>query len=133
MVEELVDGAMVAADAAAAAVAADLEAARRKQLAERKRQRKRERDRCFHKKRTNKRKNMRRSEWRKARTQTRAQMAPVLSQLLHLGRSRQACRPTWWSQVRTIRRASCSQKHSIALDQCCEPYTCICRYICANN
>ena len=44
MVEELVGGAMVAADAAAAAVAADLEAARRKQLAERKRQRKRERD-----------------------------------------------------------------------------------------
>jgi hypothetical protein len=33
---------------------------------------------------------MRRSAWRKARTQTRAQMAPVLSQLLHLSHSRQA-------------------------------------------
>ena len=90
VVQELISGAMAAADAAAAAaVAADSEAVRRKEWAERKRQRKRHRDRGFHNKRTNKRKNLRRSEGRKARARTRAQMAPVLSQLSHLSRSRE--------------------------------------------
>ena len=86
--QELISGAMAAADAAAAAaVAADLEAEER---AEHKKQRKRHRDRGSHNKRTNKRKNLRRSEGRKARARTRTQMAPVLSQLSQLGRSRQA-------------------------------------------
>ena len=81
MVQEVISGAMAAADAVAvAAVAADSEAARRKERAEHKRQRKRHRDRGSH----NKRKNLRRSEGRKARARTRAQMGPVLSQLSHL-------------------------------------------------
>ena len=89
--QELLSGAMAAADAAAAAaVVADSEAARRKERAEHKRQRKRHRDRGSHNKRTNKRKNLRRSEGRKGRARTRVQMAPVLSQLLHRSpRSRQ--------------------------------------------
>ena len=85
----LSSGVMAAANAAAA-VAADSEAARQKEREEHKKQRKRHRDRDSHNKRTNKRKNLRRSEGRKARARTRAQMAPVLSQLLHLSRSRQA-------------------------------------------
>jgi Ni/Co efflux regulator RcnB len=92
-VQELLSGAMAAADAAAAAaVVADSEAARRKERAEHKRQRKRHRDRGSHNKRTNKRKNLRRSEGRKGRARTRVQMAPVLSQLVHLSRSRQVSR-----------------------------------------
>ena len=85
----LSSGVMAAANAAAA-VAADSEAARQKEREEHKKQRKRHRDRDSHNKRTNKRKNLRRSEGRKARARTRAQKAPVLSQLLHLSRSRQA-------------------------------------------
>ena len=65
--------------------AAALEAARRKEREEHKKQRKHHRDRGSN----NKRKNLHRSEGRKVRAQTRAQMAPVLSQLLHLCRSRQ--------------------------------------------
>ena len=101
VVQELISGAMAAADAAAAAaVAADSEAARRKERAEHKRQRKRHRDRGSHNKRTNKRKNLRRSEGRKARARTRTQMAPVLSQLSQLGRSRQAVEPRLSKQAR---------------------------------
>ena len=88
-------------DAAAAAVAADSEAARRKERAEHKRQRKRHRDRGSHNKRTNQRKNLRRSEGRKARARTRAQMAPVLSQLSQLGRSRQAVESRSSKQARS--------------------------------
>jgi len=100
-VQELISGAMAAADAAAAAaVAADLEAARRKELVEHKRQCKRNRDRGSHNQRTNKRKNLRRSEGRKARARTRAQMAPVLLQLSHLPRSRQAVEPRLSKQAR---------------------------------
>jgi hypothetical protein len=101
MVQELINGAMAAADAAAAAVAADSEAARRKERTEHKRQRKRHRDRASHNQRTNKRKNLRRSEGRKARARTRAQMAPVLSQLSHLTRSRLAVEPRLSKQARS--------------------------------
>jgi len=102
VVQELISGAMAAADAAAApAVAADSEAARRKERAEHKRQRKRHRDRGSHNKRTNKRKNLRRSEGRKARARTRTQMAPVLSQLSQLGRSQQAVEPRSSKQARS--------------------------------
>jgi Ni/Co efflux regulator RcnB len=101
VVQELISGAMAAADAAAAAaVAADSEAARRKERAKHKRQRKRHRDRGSHNQRTNKRKNLRRSEGRKARARTRAQMAPVLSQLSHLTRSRLAVEPRLSKQAR---------------------------------
>jgi len=106
VVQKLISGAMAAADAAAAAaVAADSEAARRKERAEHKRkhkrQRKRHRDRGSHNKRTNKRKNLRRSEGRKARAQTRMQMAPVLSQLSQLGCSRQAVESRSSKQARS--------------------------------
>ena len=96
VVQELITDA-----AAAAAVAADSEAARRKERAEHKRQRKRHRDRGSHNKRTNKRKNLRRSEGRKARARTRTQMAPVLSQLSQLGRSRQAVESRSSKQARS--------------------------------
>ena len=70
------------------------EAARRKERLEHKRQRKHKRDRTAHNKRANKRKILRRSDDRKARAQTRSQMAHVLSELLHPARSLQALEVT---------------------------------------
>ena len=122
VVQELISGAMAAADAAAAAsVAADSEAARRKERAEHKKQRKRHRDRGSHNKRTNARKNLRRSEGRKARARTRAQMAPVLSQLLHLSCSQQASELV---EPRSSKQARPPLTYSVR----CRP-----QYICATN